>query len=130
MTTVRTAAQRRQRQRRLHATAARRRFHDRGERAWQQYKRDGRARPAAKVFAQVDARIDARRRQLMAGRREITWSVGAELARRATLVTFPPAPEPQDWEPLRYELRLRPADLADLSGQAPNIQLAPRRRQP
>ncbi len=110
MTTVRTTAQRRQRQRRLHATAARRRFHARGERAWQQYIRDGRARTAAEVFAQVDARIDARRRQLTAGRREITWSVGAELARGATDLKFPPAPEPEYWEPTRLELKLRPAD--------------------
>lgn len=32
------------------------------------------------------------------GRQEIQWSVGAELAKGATSVAFPPAPEPMAWE--------------------------------
>lgn len=66
-------------------------FHVRGDRAWQQYLRDGRARPLDDVFDAIDARVDARRR-------ETKWSVGAELAKGATNVRFPPAPEPQDWD--------------------------------
>ncbi|WP_374569457.1 hypothetical protein [Ideonella sp.] len=89
--------------RRAHAA-----FHARGDRAWQQYLRDRRARSLDDVFAAIDARVDARRR-------ETKWSVGAELAKGATSVRFPPAPEPQewDWEPPRLELPLKPADLDD-----------------
>lgn len=72
--------------RRAHAA-----FHARGDRAWQQYLRDRRARSLDDVFAAIDARVDARRR-------ETKWSVGAELAKGATSVRFPPAPEPQDWD--------------------------------
>lgn len=91
MTTVRTLAKRRQAKRARHAAAARAAFHARGERGWQQYKRDGRARPIDEVFDEIDARVDAKRR-------EITWSVGAELARGATNLLFPPAPPAQDWD--------------------------------
>jgi hypothetical protein len=90
VSSVRTQAHRRKLQRAHHAAAARTRFYSRGERAWQQYRRDGIARPVDEVFDRIDARVERRRR-------EITWSVGAELAKRATRVTFPPPPEPQDW---------------------------------
>lgn len=73
---------------------------------------------------------------LATGRREVQWSVGAELAKGAMHLKFPPAPEPQtwdelddllnritpenrhppqldDWEPPRVELPLKPADLDD-----------------
>ena len=75
------------------------------------------------------------------GRREVEWSVGAELARGTTRVQFPPAPEPgewgdlaaasaaiegledlaagwavDDWEPPRLQLRVEPADLSDGEG--------------
>lgn len=73
---------------------------------------------------------------LATGRREVQWSFGAELAKGATKLKFPPAPEPQawdeledlvnhitsesrdtpkldDWEPPRVELLLKPADLED-----------------
>ena len=33
-------------------------FHARGERAWQQYKHDSIARPAAEVFDDLDALVD------------------------------------------------------------------------
>lgn len=73
-------------------------FHARGDRAWQQYLRDGKARPLDEVFDSIDARVAYERYARRPGRREITWSVGAELARGTTRVTFPPAPEPQDWD--------------------------------
>lgn len=106
MTTVRTSAKRRQRQRHHHAAQARTRFYDRGERGWQQYLRTLAASPVDVVFDRIDARVEGRRR-------EITWSVGAELAKRATDLRFPPAPEPGDWEPPCLKLKLRPADLDD-----------------
>lgn len=72
-----------------------------------------RQRRRQRLAAQALARIEARRRQLTAGRREISWSVGAELAKRATSLQFPPAPPAEDWEPPRVELKLRHADLFD-----------------
>jgi hypothetical protein len=108
MTSVRAAAQRRRAKRFHHAAAACRAFYDRGESGWQQYLREGNARPLDAVFDGIDARVDARRR-------EITWSVGAELARGATHVTFPSAPPAQDWdwESPRLDLHIKPADLDD-----------------
>lgn len=103
---VRTAARRRQAKRLRHAAAARRAFYARGERGWQQYRRTVEARTVDQVFNAIDARVAARRR-------EIQWSVGAELARGASSVTFPQAREPEDWEPPRFEFKLKPADFDD-----------------
>jgi hypothetical protein len=61
---VRTAAGRRQAERLRHAVAARRAFYDRGERAWQQYKRDGIACTVDAVSGAIDALADARRREI------------------------------------------------------------------
>lgn len=88
---VRTAAKRRQATRLHHAATARAQFYARGERAWQQYRRTGVARPVDAVFDEIDARVDARRR-------EIRWSVGALLAESATDLRFPPAPPAEDWD--------------------------------
>jgi hypothetical protein len=90
-------------------------FHRRGERAWQQYLRDGVARPIDEVFDELDARVAAAVYARTSGRREIDWSVGALLAQGATSVTFPPAPpaEDWDWEPPSIELPLKPDDLDD-----------------
>lgn len=88
---VRKRAQFRQAVRLGFATAARCAFHARGERAWQRYLRTRKARPLDEVFDELDARLSAKRR-------EVQWSFGAELAKGATAVRFPPAPEPQDWD--------------------------------
>lgn len=37
---------------------------------------------------------------LAMGKREVQWSVGAELAKGVTHLKFPPAPEPQTWDEL------------------------------
>jgi len=136
VTTVRIAAHRRQRQRARHAAAARyatlsretgvpievlrtfarisdprnahrftvAAFHARGERAWQQYLRTQQARTVDEVFDRIDALVEARRR-------ESQWFVGTELARGATNLRSPSSPPVEDWEPPRYELQVRPADL-------------------
>lgn len=44
---------------------ARAEFQARGEKAWQEYKHGGRSRPVAEVFDHVQARIDARRQELL-----------------------------------------------------------------
>lgn len=72
----------------------------------------------AEFFARVKRQIRRTERRAFhacvdARRREITWSVGAELARGATDLRYPPAPEPGDWEPPRLKLKLKPANLAD-----------------
>lgn len=137
---VRALARRRQAKRLQHAAAARRAFYDRGERACQQYKRTGLARPIDEVFARIDARIEARRRQLTVGRREIQWSVGAELAEltKGGTLTYPPAPEPLPWdhpdvlnprlhgqldEPARREGRAGLDHLAAMQWEPPRLEL-------
>lgn len=61
MTSVRSAARRRQHLRRRRAAAVRARLYACGERAWQQYKRDGRARTDAVVIDALAARAEAAR---------------------------------------------------------------------
>lgn len=43
-------------------------FLARGERAWQEYQRTGRSRPASEVFDWIQNRIDARREELLTKR--------------------------------------------------------------
>ena len=40
-------------------------FHERAEAAWQEYLRTGISHPVDKVFERVQARIDAKRRELL-----------------------------------------------------------------
>lgn len=95
MTTVRTLAHRRQRQRLRHAAAAR----------YAALSREtGVPVDVLRTFAGISDPRNAYRftvaafhARVEARRREITWSVGAELARGVTSVTFPPAPPAQDW---------------------------------
>jgi len=59
MTTIRALASRSQRQRHHHTKTALRAFYACGERAWQQYRRDGIARPSENVFDAIAARAQA-----------------------------------------------------------------------
>lgn len=40
-------------------------FHARGEAAWQEYQRTGISRPVDEVFDRIQARVDAKRRQIL-----------------------------------------------------------------
>ena len=99
MTTVRTLSRRRQHRRLRHAKAAQRAFYARGERTWQQYRRDGIASPAVDVF---DSLADAYALIALAD----AYATRARAARKR-----------------------RARRLGELGGQVPDIELVPRRRE-